>query len=108
MPNTNQYYDSNIYMQSANLIIKVAYMYYYRNMRQQEIAEQLDLSVPTVSRLLKRAKEQEIVHFSMEQEYLECLELEEALKKRFDLQEVIIAPLLNQGQGMKGEELKKL
>lgn len=108
MPNTNQYYDSNIYMQSANLIIKVAYMYYYRNMRQQEIAEQLDLSVPTVSRLLKRAKEQEIVHFSMEQEYLECLELEEALKKRFDLQEVIIAPLLNQGQGMEGEELKKI
>ena len=29
----NQYYDSNIYMQSTNLVIKVAYMYYYKKMR---------------------------------------------------------------------------
>lgn len=55
-----QYYDSNIYMQSTNLILKAADLYYNQGMRQQEISEQLEISVSTVSRLLKKAKEQEI------------------------------------------------
>lgn len=63
MSAANQYYDSNIYMQSANLIIRVAHMYYYEGKRQQEISEELEISVPTVSRLLKKAKEQKIVGF---------------------------------------------
>ena len=54
-----QYYDSNIYMQSTNLILKAADLYYNQGMRQQEISEQLEISVSTVSRLLKKAKEQE-------------------------------------------------
>ena len=52
-----QYYDSNIYMQSTNLILKAADLYYNQGMRQQEISEQLEISVSTVSRLLKKAKE---------------------------------------------------
>lgn len=108
MSETNQYYDSNIYMQSSNLIIKVAHMYYYKKMRQQEIAEQLEISVPTVSRLLKKAKQQNIVRFCIAEEYLECLELEENLKERFQLQDMIVAPLPDRGKGMKSEEMKKL
>ena len=34
-----QYYDSNIYMQSTNLILKAADLYYNQGMRQQEISE---------------------------------------------------------------------
>ena len=78
-----QYYDSNIYMQSTNLILKAADLYYNQGMRQQEISEQLEISVSTVSRLLKKAKEQEIVRFTIDQKYLECLTLEEALCRRY-------------------------
>ena len=63
----NQYYDPNIYMQSKNLILKAAHLYYHKGMRQQEIAEQLEISVSTVSRLLKKAKEQKSVHYSIDQ-----------------------------------------
>lgn len=108
MSATNQYYDSNIYMQSTNLIIKVAHMYYYKKMRQQEISEQLEISVPTISRLLKKAKDQNIVQFFIADEYLECLELEEQLQRRYNLNEVIIAPLPDNGIGMKSEDIKKI
>ena len=62
-----QYYDSNIYMQSTNLILKAADMYYNQGIRQQEISEKLEISISTVSRLLKKAKEQEIVRFTIDQ-----------------------------------------
>ena len=101
------YYDSNIYMQSANLVVKVAYLYYYKHMRQSDIASQLEISVPTVSRLLKKAKEQEVVRFTIDQRLLECLEMEDHLRGRFRLREVIVAPLQGDVQKMKLEDLKK-
>ena len=97
-----QYYDSNIYMQSTNLILKAADLYYNQGMRQQEI------SVSTVSRLLKKAKEQEIVRFTIDQKYLECLTLEEALCRRYGLREVIVAPIPAESTELRLEEKKKI
>ena len=101
------YYDSNIYLQSANLVVKVAYLYYYQHMRQSDIARQLGISVPTVSRLLKKAKEQEIVRFTIDQRLVECLEIENLLREQFHLREVIVAPLQGDIRKMKLEDLKK-
>ena len=103
-----QYYDSNIYMQSTNLISKAADLYYNQGMRQQEISEQLRFSVSTVSRLLKKAKEQEIVRFTIDQKYLECLTLEEALCRRYGLREVIVAPIPAESTELRLEEKKKI
>lgn len=103
-----QYYDSNIYMQSTNLILKAADLYYNQGMRQQEISEQLEISVSTVSRLLKKAKEQEIVRFTIDQKYLECLTLEEALCRRYGLREVIVAPIPAESTELRLEEKKKI
>jgi len=108
MAQQNQYYDPNIYMQSQNLILKAAHLYYHKGMRQQEIAEQLEISVSTVSRLLKKAKEQKIVHFSIDRAYLECLDLEESLRERCGLRDVIVAPLSGGGAGKRPEEVKKI
>lgn len=106
MSGTNQYYDPNIFMQSTNLTIKVAYMYYYEKLRQQEIAEKLEISVSTVSRILKKAKEQEIVRFTIGSNYLECLELENKIQEYFHLKEVIVAPAPKDEVG--GDDMKKL
>lgn len=103
-----QYYDSNIYMQSTNLILKAADMYYNQGIRQQEISEKLEISISTVSRLLKKAKEQEIVRFTIDQKYLECLTLETELQQRYGLREVIVAPIPDESEQMRLEEKKKI
>ena len=106
MASKNQYYDSNIYMQSQNLILRVAYEYYYQNLQGQEIAEIEKISVSTVSRLLKKAKDQNIVRIHIDDSYIECLQLEETLRNQFDLKDVIVAPMPNDSISL--EERKKI
>ena len=50
-----------VYEQSTNLIVKAAFYYYIEGMSQSEISELLGISVPTVSRILKKAKDKRIV-----------------------------------------------
>lgn len=45
-----------VYEQSTNLIVKAAFYYYIEGMSQSEISELLGISVPTVSRILKKRK----------------------------------------------------
>ncbi|WP_373264396.1 sugar-binding transcriptional regulator [Hungatella hathewayi] len=80
------------YNQSVFLILKVAYLYYIENHPQNEIAEQLGISITTVSRLLNKAKEDKIVEFVIRDPYIECIRLEEKLRTFFKLKDVVIAP----------------
>lgn len=98
------------YNQSMFLILKAAYLYYIENKSQNDIAMQLKISITTVHRLLKKAKEEKIVEFVIRDPYIECIKLETDLKKEFGLKDVIIAPGLISGDvGMKDDEnIKKL
>ncbi|MGI6606613.1 MAG: sugar-binding transcriptional regulator [Peptococcia bacterium] len=87
--------DAEVYNQSTFLILKAAYLYYLEDKAQNEIAALLNISVPTVSRLIKRAKEEKIVEFVIRDPYLECIELEQMLKNKYRLKEVIVAPASN-------------
>ena len=78
--------------QSMFLVLKAAYLYYIEGKSQSEIAEKLKISVTTVSRLLKKAKEEKIVEFVIRDLYVECIHLEEELRNSFGLKEAIIAP----------------
>jgi DNA-binding transcriptional regulator LsrR (DeoR family) len=69
---------------------KVARLYYERKARQAEIAAQLDLSQATVSRLLKRAEEEQIVRITVSVPHGAFTELEEALEQRYGLKEAIV------------------
>ena len=51
------------------LMTKVARLYYERDLTQPEIATQLDLSQATVSRLLKRAKQEQVVRTTVNVPY---------------------------------------
>ena len=88
---------ADMYNQSVFLVLKAAYLYYIDNKSQNEIAKQLKISVATVSRLLKRAKKEKIVEFVIRDPYVECIHLEKALKEKFDLEDVIIAPGIQTG-----------
>ena len=104
----------DMYNQSVFLVLKAAYLYYIDNKSQNEIADQLKVSVTTVSRLLKKAKEEKIVEFVIRDPYVECIRLEKDLEEAFGLQDIVIAPgfSLDSEDGMSGaddeENVKKL
>jgi DNA-binding transcriptional regulator LsrR (DeoR family) len=76
--------------EELRLLAKVATLYYERKMRQTEIAELLDLSQATISRLLKRALEENIVRISVSTP-LGCYpDLESAVAAQYRLKEVIV------------------
>jgi DNA-binding transcriptional regulator LsrR (DeoR family) len=69
---------------------KVARMYYDQGIRQQEITERLNIHQSKVSRLLKRAREENVVRISVTTPAGVFPELEDALETRFQLQESIV------------------
>lgn len=77
------------------LMVKVAQLYHEYHQTQQKIATLLNLSRPTVSRLLKEAEEEGIIRISVVNPLGEASELETALEKRFNLKKVIVVPSLN-------------
>lgn len=59
------YYQNSTTREELRLITKIAFLYHKQNLKQSEIAEQLDLSQATVSRILRRAEEEEIVRVTV-------------------------------------------
>lgn len=82
------------------LIARVTRMYYEWDMRQSEIAKQLGLSQATVSRLLRRSKEEGIIRISVNLPNGVYTELEEALVKKFGLRDVIVVDSLDDNEDM--------
>ncbi|GHS88746.1 DNA-binding transcriptional regulator [Actinomycetota bacterium] len=72
------------------LIAKIARMYHERQMRQSEIAAELHISQPRVSRLLKRAVELGIVRTTVTLPPGVHTDLEDALEERYGLGEAIV------------------
>ncbi len=80
------------------MIARVARMYYEWDMRQSEIAQQLDLSQATVSRLLNRSKEEGIIRISINLPSGVYTELEEILVKKFGLRDAIVVDSLEDNE----------
>jgi DNA-binding transcriptional regulator LsrR (DeoR family) len=72
------------------LMAKIARMYHERGMRQSDIAEELHVSQPRVSRLLKRAQEIGIVRTTVTLPSGVHTDAEEALEQRFGLSEAVV------------------
>ncbi len=85
-------------LDELRLIARVARMYYEWDMRQAEIARQLDLSQATVSRLLKRSKEEGIIRVSVNLPNGVYTELEETLVKKFGLRDAIVVDSLDDNE----------
>jgi DNA-binding transcriptional regulator LsrR (DeoR family) len=72
------------------LMAKVAQLYYEKGLRQTDIADQLDISQATISRLLKRAQQEEIVRISVSTPLGAYTELENDLETTYGLKEAIV------------------
>ena len=75
----------------TRLMLKCCVMYYENQMGQHEIAKKLGISRPTVSKLLKEAKERGYVRIEIVgPEEKNCYRLEKKLEEKFGLKEVIV------------------
>lgn len=77
-------------LDEIRLMAKVARMYYDQSIRQQDITERLNIHQSKVSRMLKRAREANIVRISVATPAGFFPELEDALENRFQLKEAVI------------------
>lgn len=76
------------------LMTKVARLYYMDNLRQTEIAEQLDISQATTSRLLKRAHDEQIVRITLNAPLGIHADLERQLESLYGLKEALVVESL--------------
>ncbi|WP_188802146.1 sugar-binding transcriptional regulator [Sporolactobacillus putidus] len=73
------------------LLIRIAQMYYEQNMTQSQIAKELGIYRTTISRLLKKVKEDGIVRITINYGIAgDNIAAEQTLKKRFRLKEAIV------------------
>ncbi|NPV53807.1 MAG: sugar-binding transcriptional regulator [Firmicutes bacterium] len=86
-------------MQSINeerreleLVVRAARLYYEDRLTQMQVAKQLHLSRPKVSRLLKRARDDGFIQIRISDPFEDQSELERALKDRFGLLEALVIP----------------
>lgn len=77
----------------ADLLTRMAWLYYKEDMTQHEIAKRLNLSRSKVVRLLQKAKDEGIVHFHITGPLNNCLHIEQELKSVFKLEEAMIVPV---------------
>ncbi len=76
--------------QREELLATVASLYYKMNQGQAEIASRLDVSVATISRYLKEARERGLVEFHIRMPIPRDLEMEQLFVKRFGLKDAYI------------------
>lgn len=82
-------------------LVRVAWMYYRDSLTQAQIAERLNVSRPTVARMIERAKQTGVVTIDIDTTGVGGLELAAGIRARYGLQEVIIVPQL--GRAVSGE-----
>ncbi|WP_242841136.1 sugar-binding transcriptional regulator [Clostridium akagii] len=78
--------------EETRILVKVSQMYYIDGLTQNQISNKLGIYRTTISRLLKKAKEEGIVNITIKSEFNGCFQLEEAMEKRFGLKETCIVP----------------
>ncbi|MGY3778436.1 sugar-binding transcriptional regulator [Isobaculum melis] len=79
------------------LSVEVARLYYQMEYSQQDIANQLNISRPTVSRLLKYAKDKGYIQIKIVDPFSDMTSLSRLLKEKYDLLDVqvVFAPTMD-------------
>jgi DNA-binding transcriptional regulator LsrR (DeoR family) len=83
-------------IEELRLMTRIAHLYYHQQLTQPEIARQLHLSQASVSRLLKRAQEEEIVRITVSMPPGVHTYLEERIQQEYKLENVIVADCLQE------------
>ena len=79
----------------ARLLQRILSMYYFAELTQVEIAQQLQLSTAKVNRLLRQARKRKMVEVLIKTPYQHLFNLEAQLKQEFGIREIQVIPDLN-------------
>jgi len=79
-----------------DLITRVAWLYYKERRTQQQIAESLPLSRQKVQRLLERARDLEIIRFTLKHPVVNLLGVESRIREKYGLKDAVVAPVESQ------------
>lgn len=85
-------------LDELRLMTRVARMYYERNMRQSDIADQLGLSQATISRLLNRSRDEGVIRISVNVPQGVYSEMEEELVAAYDLRDAIVVDCVSENE----------
>ncbi len=100
---------SEVYAPSDWVVCKAAELFYVAGKSHRQIADELHVSESTVSRLFKRARDEHIVQFVIQEPYLSCLTLGTTLQKKYGLSDVVVVPQPEDaGHGNHGELVKQM
>lgn len=84
---------SEVYSQSTWMAMKVANLYYIEGLPGKEIADILNISPSTVSRLLTKSRKQEVISFVLNEPFADCLRIADQIRQLYDLKEAIVIPV---------------
>ncbi|MCF1585984.1 sugar-binding transcriptional regulator [Tetragenococcus koreensis] len=74
------------------LLVKIAQMYYEEDKNQSQISKELNIHRSTISRLLKKSREEGIVNISINYDLAGTYTIEKELEERFELQKAVVVP----------------
>jgi len=75
-----------------DIITRIAWLYYKEKLTQAEIADKIFLSRQKVQRYLEKARDLEIIQFTLKHPHVNLLGIEEKLKKIFGLKDAVVVP----------------
>ena len=84
---------SDLQQGEAEILVRVARIYYEHGLNQQEIVDRVGLSRSRVSRLLTRAREAGIVQVTIIDLFKQEHELSAQLADRYGLKRVVVCPI---------------
>lgn len=84
------------FLDRHELLAQVAHKYFIEDMSQGEIAKELNMSRSNISRMLKACRDLDIVEIRINTRSSIGIQLQEKIKKRFNLKEVIVTPSENE------------
>jgi DNA-binding transcriptional regulator LsrR (DeoR family) len=89
--------------QELRLMLQAARLYYQDSLRQQDVAKELGVSRPTVSRLLAQARQEGIVQIAVLDPFATFEDLEGRLAEAFHLRQAVVVA----GEGTSGDLLRR-
>lgn len=95
-------------IEKLKMAVKAARMYYECDENQQQIAKELNISRPQVSRLLQLAREEGIVEIKINSPFNNTSELESTICQHFGIKKVIVVPMSTQGSDEIKENLARV
>jgi lsr operon transcriptional repressor len=84
-----------------DLITRIAWLYYKEKLTQQQIAERISLSRQKVQRLLEKARDLEIIQFTLKHPFVNLMSVETELRTRYGLRDAVVAPTSTSDRDMR-------